>query len=1020
MSRVFTRSRVAVALSLLMVLSLLALPASGAPNEHANQRAHERWAEHGSPLGQLTPGVGRDNPGQAKKAVADGDAMIDGSPISWSFNETGLARLLPESLGGRAVAGPVNLDRVERMFIELDEPSVAEFVASSGRMPSAETQRGQAKKVAAQQSAVAASLAAAGADLGTTLQVGANGFYADIALRDIPTILAIAGVKGVGKVVEHERTNGASVPFIGAPAVWDAVGDGEGITIGIIDTGIDYLHENFGGSGDPADYAANDPTIIEADSFPTTKVAGGYDFTGDNYDASGDDGPTTPTPDDDPLDCNGHGTHVAGTAAGIGTSEIGPGVAKGATLYALKVFGCEGSTLVTAQAIEWAMDPNGDGSMDDHLDVINMSLGSPFGHPGDPSAIASENAVAAGVVVVASAGNEGSAPYVTGSPGVAPSAISVAASIDDGFEVLAISADIDGNVTLMEAAEGGITAPLSDVGPITADLASADPILACDPIANDLTGKIALIERGACFFSTKILNAQAAGAVGVIVYTYPGEDPIIMGGDSAGITIPGVMVSRADGEALAGGTSVSVALSADTVIAKPELADTLAGFTSRGPGAGTTFKPDVAAPGFAIFSAAVGTGTGGANASGTSMAAPHVAGMAALILTSHPDATPEQVKAMMQNSSRPSVLPYPVARQGVGVVQADVAAGLTSWASPGGLSFGRVNPATPTVLRKTITVHNDGDSTRTFAVSHEPLHEMEGVEVLVDSTSVKVRPGGSKEVRVRLEVTPAAMAYDNGFYSHAEVDGWFVIDDGVDALRVGYMAAVDPASDFEVTPKRNGELKIHNNGGAAGFAEGFTLAAVDGLVTDGHPYSFDALGVRTANLFGDDVVEFGVLADGPWDTLSVYEYDILIDADGDGAPETVVVAADLGLLTGGDPAGVVVTAVFDLTTGAFPLDWYVIADLNDHSAVLTVTRDLILPEGDSDFDFVAYAFDLRSDALDVTIGSVDLDALVEPESAYVGLLPGGSMRLSVEGSGSMLWLYQNNPVGEQGSYFQLP
>src|SRR6185312_14469723 len=160
---------------------------------------------------------------------------------------------------------------------------------------------------------------------------------------------------------------------------------------------------------------------------PTAKVVGGFDFAGPTYNA--DVAGSTPTPDPDPLDGNGHGSHVAGTAAGFGvTGSIGPGVAPEALLYALKVFNdTEGSTNLVSEAIEWALDPNHDGNMKDHLDVINMSLGSPFGDPDDPSAISAENAADLGVIVVASAGNEGEFPYITGAPAVAPGAISVAA-----------------------------------------------------------------------------------------------------------------------------------------------------------------------------------------------------------------------------------------------------------------------------------------------------------------------------------------------------------------------------------------------------------------------------------------------------------------------------------------------------------------------------------------------------------------------------------------------------------------
>ena len=112
--------------------------------------------------------------------------------------------------------------------------------------------------------------------------------------------------------------------------------------------------------------------------------------------------------------------------------DIGPGVAPEAELYAIKIFGCEGSTNLVVEALDWALDPNGDGDFSDHLDVVNMSLGSEFGSPEDPDSVASDNTVEAGVAVIASAGNSGDIYEITGSPGASKRALSVAASEDRG------------------------------------------------------------------------------------------------------------------------------------------------------------------------------------------------------------------------------------------------------------------------------------------------------------------------------------------------------------------------------------------------------------------------------------------------------------------------------------------------------------------------------------------------------------------------------------------------------------
>jgi hypothetical protein len=236
------------------------------------------------------------------------------------------------------------------------------------------------------------------------------------------------------------------------PAAATIAATGQGLRIGIVDRGIDYSHADFGGPGTPAAYIANDPTLIEPGSFPTAKV-NGFDFAGDNYDASAALGSSTPAPDPDPRECilpdahAGRGTIVAGLAAGsgvaadgtayhgpygpgvdLGTLRVPPGVAPEAQLYALKIFGCHGSTTLLTQAIERAADPNSDGSTADHLDVLVISVGTPFGSDEDPDAIAINNAVRAGMVVVVAAGDNLQTFYAVDSPASASQAIAVGAT----------------------------------------------------------------------------------------------------------------------------------------------------------------------------------------------------------------------------------------------------------------------------------------------------------------------------------------------------------------------------------------------------------------------------------------------------------------------------------------------------------------------------------------------------------------------------------------------------------------
>ena len=913
-------------------------------------------------------------------------------------------------------------DDVVQVFIQLDEPAVAEVAADGGQTAA---QRAQARLVRAQQDAVRSALSDVIVQERSNLVIAANGLRAMVRAGDIPAIRATEGVKNVAAVAKYRPTLETSVPHIGRDAVRTAGHTGEGVSIAIIDTGVDYTHAAFGGPGTTEAYDNNDPGTISDGGFPTAKVVDGYDFAGPTYDAS-TAGLDVPSPDSDPLDVNGHGTHVASTAAGFDvTGDLEEGVAEDAVIYAYKVFGdVAGSTDLVSDAIERALDPNNDGDIVDAVDVINMSLGSPFGHPDDPSAIAAQNAVEAGVVVVASAGNEGTAPYVTGSPAVSDGVISVAASIDGGATVLAMT------VNSPESVAGSYEAQAGDFGDLdpatTGTLEVALPLDACDPV-QPMTGQIALIQRGTCDFTTKIRNAENAGAIGALVFNNVEGPPIGMAHNDTDPKpdIPAMMIGETDGEAIravAESETVEVTLTDAVTVEKPELADNMADFTSWGPGFGNVFKPDLSAPGFSIGAADVGSGDGLALLSGTSMAAPHIAGAAALMLEAD-ELTPEQVKALLMNSATPAMVEgpvlvpgaIPIARQGTGVAHVDTAVlDLEGYTTPGGVVF-RLNPTAATSESATIDITRlDGDAT--YDVALVPNQELAGVTWEVSATTVATS-GLTASVDVTVNVDPAAMAADDGFYSQSESDGWLMLTNQANAddkLVVGLVAVADPASQVSAAGGQD-MVTVENAGPADGFADGFTHMG-------GGEGSLAAVGYRTGFVPATEggpygTIDFGVALGTPWSSPSGLEIDIFIDVDEDGSDDYAVVAADLGLLTGADPEGVMVTALFDLVSGGASLLYYGIADLNDHVMVLPadLTGDFgFLADGDTSFNTTTVVFDQLgvagvSDTVTVDLG-IEITS-VNGLSLEVPAAAGGDV--AVDGEGEMLWLFQNNPVPAQ-------
>ena len=918
-------------------------------------------------------------------------------------------------------------DQVQ-VFVRLDEPAVAELnataIATTGKFAAAADQRAQAARVSQQQARMAPMLNGQGAHILSAQRVGANGFRVKVRASQVAALKSLPGVRSVGRVEIHKPDNIDSVPWIGAPAAWASVGRGEGVKIAVIDTGIDYTHADFGGSGDPAVYASTDKNVVAPGTFPTAKVVGGWDFAGATYDATDPD--SVPAPDANPIDGNGHGTHVAGTAAGIGVpGSVGPGVAPGASLYALKVFGdAGGSTDLTSLAIEWAMDPNGDGDMSDHVDVINMSLGSPFGRPDDPSAISANNAAAVGIIVATSAGNEGNMPYVTGAPGIAASAISTAASYPGGRLYSLFTVDAPASIAgPYGSLEGDGPVKLAQAGPISGTLVPATPADGCAPLTNaaQINGNLAFIIRGTCGFIDKYLNAQAAGAKAIVVYNDGADptriEPLVMGGLDARVTIAGLMISYTSGKAILAATGpVTATLS---VAPDPTRDDQIADFSSRGPGGGgTTFKPDLTAPGVAIVSAGVSLGTGSATLQGTSMASPHTAGAAALLREKYPNLNQSAIKALLQNSTVDANASgdTDLARQGVGALRVDRAVALTSYATPGGVSFGRLNPLTPMYRQADFTVRDIGGKRRNYSVTHVPHQTYPGVEVSCPSR-VSLNGKGEAKVKISLRFDPRAAwradVYDNAITSQSEVDGWCVLNDGKDTLRVGYLAAVDAASAVVVLPD-NGlrSVKVRNFGPALGWAEAFTLAKLGGEQQNGTYGSIAATGFRSGDpalYAGFHVVEFGFALERSSEHLSNLRFTLEIDTTGDGVPDATLIGTDLSDFIEDQDPGTFATLQFAADGGGF-IDWAPVTswDFNDRTLILPFTREVdggLLPDK---FDYVLTVRASDGEE-DVQRGHVDLAKEITPDLNSFGVEPNGQVKVNFSGpTGTSLWLLQNN------------
>ncbi|MFZ3588978.1 cell wall-binding repeat-containing protein [Bacillus sp. DJP31] len=520
-----------------------------------------------------------------------------------------------------------------------------------------------------------------------------NGFSGEVKFEDVATIEAIDGVKNVYLANEYNRPEErpdmkTSHSFIQSNATWaDAGYEGEGMVVAVIDTGVDPSHKDFNLDDIlKADLSKNDVDTLVSEQdlkgkFFTDKVPYGYNYYDQNQTIL-DLGP----------DASMHGMHVAGTVAANGDEATGgiKGVAPEAQVLGMKVFSNDPNYPSTWSDVYLAAI---DESIKLGADVLNMSLGSTASFYDERSAedLAITRAVENGVVASVSAGN--SAHFgngwsdtfsknpdigVVGAPGLNKDTIQVAASGNVAY-LYEHTVTITGNDSFASVGYGiddwtKLQAPI--------ELISLEGKMGrpADYNGVDVTGKVVLVPRGALSFFDKTQNAAAAGAVGIIVYN--STSPVFYK-NQGGWDIPFMKISRQEGLALEASLDAGpVTLDFTQTVAQqdPEMGR-MTGFTSWGTTPSLELKPEITAPGGKIYSTLQNDAYG--VMSGTSMAAPHVSGGAALVQQylqedtrfgelSVSDRT-DLAKVLLMNTSEVIIdlndQPFSPRRQGAGMMQ---------------------------------------------------------------------------------------------------------------------------------------------------------------------------------------------------------------------------------------------------------------------------------------------------------------------------------------------------------------
>jgi subtilisin family serine protease len=623
------------------------------------------------------------------------------------------------------------------------------------------------------------------------LAVKLNGYSLN-QLTGLPGVISTAYTFTVH--VEMNR----SPTLIGAQTLWTAVGGqsnaGAGVKIGILDTGIDTTHPFLTDNGliVPAGYPkcdALDSSVHQQDTsckYVSNKVLVAKMFCTQPvcvaFDAQAK---------------QDHGSHVSGIAAGVGNTcapFVGctlSGIAPKAFLGNYNVFP---GNVTSASSADIAMAV--DAAVRDGMDVLNLSLGG-TPTPNDPLVNAVNDATDAGVVVAIAAGNAGPGPGTVESPGIAEKVITVGASTNPHFVGISVTSPSVGTI-------GAALGQFNNFGSITSAYSTTTPTNGCTTISQNLASQIALIARGVCTFSTKIRNAQNAGATGILVYQSVAGDPTAMAQDGTPNQpiIPAAMVSRPNGLAMASAAQKTVTIDGSSqkeFFSDGPSADIIAGFSSRGPALiGTRLlaeiKPDVVAPGVNVYSSILMSSCSSppcfAFFQGTSMATPHVAGSAALLKQLHSDWSPVQIKSALVNtakrpvgsSSTGSPLSNPM-DQGGGRINLAAATSFTATidinSATSSIGFGQLQ-GNPANAQRTLNVASIAPNTITYAITIAPA--VSGPSITTSASSLRIGSGSNARFNVAIVVDSTTTPGD--YY------GDIVLTGGTVTLKIPYWVEV--------------------------------------------------------------------------------------------------------------------------------------------------------------------------------------------------------------------------------------